>query len=133
MKIIKYLTSLLLAVSPSVNSTPGALFSLREISVYPFVASAERANTIKKQYKRVIPGMMPDTVIEILGEPDEVRVLYAPVVKHPKRIGYTYWYVIRRETLKGSVDERDEVLVRVSFDKNGRVFQIVHWGFDDSD
>lgn len=108
-------------------------FVEREIRKYPFSASAERTTTIRNRYQRVIVGMRPTEVIAILGEPDEIRRLYSASSGTKKHIGYTYWFVIQRAVENGSVNERQEVLVRVSFDLIGLVMNVDHWGFDDAD
>lgn len=69
-------------------------------------------------------------VKSILGEPDEIRLLYGSSTGNEKPVGYTYWYIIRRAVKNGSVNEKQEVLVRVSFDRKGLVTKVDHWGFD---
>jgi hypothetical protein len=100
----------------------------REIVTYPFVATPRRAATIREGFPRVRTGMSPAEVMALLGEPDEIRPLYAPQMKNGKVIGYTHWYVIRRLTKHGSVDEKGEALVRVSFGLDDRVSGIDDWG-----
>ena len=70
-------------------------------------------------------------VKRILGDPDEIRPLYELEIYKPKQIGYTHWYLIQRKIVKGSQNERDEKLVRVSYDLNWTVTHIDHWGFDE--
>ncbi len=129
MNISKFLTPLVFAVTPTVNCADESFFIYREIATYPFEASPERAEIIKSEYKQVMLGMEPNAVMVILGEPDEIRPLYEPVKVHAKHIGYTYWYVIKRATTNGSADDKQEALVRISFDINGRVNHVDHWGF----
>lgn len=107
-------------------------FVEKEINKYPFSASAERSATIRSRYQRVAVGMSPTEVKSILGEPDEIRRLYSASIGNEKHIGYTYWFVIRRAVENGSVNERQEVLVRISFDLKGLVMKVDHWGFDDA-
>jgi hypothetical protein len=107
-------------------------FATKEITSYPFFANPERASTIQTAYVRVVTLMTPAEVKAILGEPDEIRPLYEPAIKNPKVIGHTYWYVIRRRARDGSANEKDESLVRVSFDLADRVSHIDHWGFSKS-
>lgn len=109
-----------------------ATFAEKEITTYPFAASAARATVIRENYPRVAAGMSPADVTAVLGEPDEVRPLYGPTVKAGKKIGYTYWYVIRRAVRHGSVNERQEALVRVSFGLDTRVIAVDHWGIDNA-
>ena len=105
-----------------------ALPSEKSIANYPFVASSERSAQIRNGYLQVIPGMSFKEVAAILGEPDEVRPLYEPIIKQRKVIGYTQWYVIKRRVASGSVNEMQESLVRVSFGLNHRVTKVDAWG-----
>lgn len=116
--------TVILAASTSAFGVPPE----REISSYPFVATHERAVAIRANYVRVTQGMSPAEVAAVLGEADEVRPLYSPQVKSREIIGYTQWYVIRRLIANGSVNDRRESLVRVSFSLNDRVTRIDAWG-----
>ena len=100
----------------------------REIDNYPFQASSNREAIIKLGYRRITIGMTQVQVKAILGEADEIRYLYEPRIKTGKRIGYTHWFVIRRIIKNGSVNERDESLVRVSFNFKYYVTAIDSWG-----
>jgi hypothetical protein len=115
----------------SFNSCAGEVglsFETREITTYPFQASQQRAATIRNGYRRITTGMSARDVKAILGDPDEVRALYEPVIRDGKLIGYTYWYVIRRLVRDGSVNEKKESLVRVSFELDDRVSRVDEWG-----
>jgi hypothetical protein len=112
----------LLAVSMANAGPPtSSLFLSKEIATHPFVASHARAALIRDKHKRITPGMSPMDVKALLGEPDEVRPLYAPVAMNAKQIGHTYGYVISRASKSGSVDGKSEALVRVSFSLGGYV------------
>lgn len=104
----------------------------KEITEYPFIASEERATAIRNNYKHVVVGMTSIDVQRILDDPDEIRPLFEPVAIEGKLIGYTYWYVIRRLTPSGSVDEKKEALVRISFSLEDRVTRIDNWGLVDN-
>ncbi len=104
------------------------IIDTREIEEYPFNASSNRAASIKEGYNRISIGMTPKQVNEILGKPDEIRYLYEPRIKTGKRIGYTHWFVIRRLVKNGSVNDRDESLVRVSYNFEDQVIAIDSWG-----
>jgi hypothetical protein len=104
-----------------------ARFVEKYIAAYPFVAPPERAAAITANYTKIKNGITADQVESVLGVPDEVRPLYEPKLKNGKAIGYTYWYVLRRAREKGSVKEKDESLVRVSFDTNGKVTRVDRW------
>ncbi len=64
----------------------------------------------------------------VLGEPDEIRTLHEPKVKNGKIVGYTHWYIIRRLVKNGSAAQKQESLVRVSFDLDDRVSKVDAWG-----
>lgn len=105
-------------------------FAFRQITSYPFVATPKRAATVTRNFDKIANGMTPGEVKAVLGEPDEVRPLYGPRIKSaagPQRIGHTYWYVLRRARETGSVDEKDESLVRVTFGNDGAVIEVVRW------
>ncbi|MFZ2266965.1 MAG: hypothetical protein WAV95_05235 [Azonexus sp.] len=101
---------------------------MKEINSYPLVAAPERAAKIRDGFLQVRAGMSPAEVMAILGEPDEIHPLYEPRVKSAEVIGCTHWYVIRRLAKHGSVDEKQESLVRVSYSLNDRVSKIDAWG-----
>jgi hypothetical protein len=64
-----------------------------------------------------------------LGDPDDSTALYQPVIKNPKQIGYSHWYLIQRLAGVGSAAEMAEQLVVVRFDLEMKVSRIDHWGF----
>jgi outer membrane protein assembly factor BamE (lipoprotein component of BamABCDE complex) len=129
MKIRAISTLLMFALAALSAIAAESSFSPKEITAYPFAASPERAAAIQEKYNRVRVSMFPADVKAILGEPDEVRPLYETTTRNAKQIGYTYWYIVRRVTPSGSVNEKQEILVRISFDLNGRVTHVDHWGF----
>ena len=98
---------------------------------YPYVASPARANKIKSEYKKVMVGMDAKEVIGILGQPDETHPLYEPKIYKPNQIGFTHLYLIQRMKENGSVDEKKEILVRVSYDLQWQVKALHHWGFNE--
>ncbi len=97
---------------------------------YPYDASKERAQQIKDNYEKIQPGMTAQQVKSLLGEPDEIWPLYEPKPLESKQIGYTHWFLIQRRTDKGSEKDKDEKLVRISYDLNWKVLRVDHWGFD---
>lgn len=126
-------STLMIVYFTAISAMASELFFVeREIKKYPFSASSERSEAIRSRYQRVEDGMSPAEVISILGEPDEIRRLYSASLGTKKHIGYTYWFVIQRAVELGSVNERQEVLVRVRFDLEGHVMNVDHWGFDDA-
>ena len=102
----------------------------RQIS-YPYFATSERSNQIENNYKKIEIGMTPQEIKSLLGEPDEMHPLYEAKILNAKQIGHTQWFLIQRRTDKGSVKDKDEKLVRVSYDLNWKVIVVDHWGFDE--
>lgn len=98
--------------------------------VYPYFAKETRETRIRSRFREISSGMSTEQVKMILGDPDQIKNLFEPKVKSPRRIGQTYWYLIQRLSDSGSVEEKDEKLVRVSFDLNGVVTGVDHWGFE---
>ncbi|MDH5258343.1 MAG: hypothetical protein OEX07_10045 [Gammaproteobacteria bacterium] len=94
---------------------------------YPYFASPERAKSIQEGYKIIKIGMELNEVKEILGEPDEIQDLYEPKIKKPKKIGFTYWYIIQRTKRTGSQNKKNETLVRISFGLSGQVVKVDRW------
>ena len=103
--------------------------SAEAVVEYPYNASPERAELINSQFTNIKVGDSIDQVLLSLPNPDEVRDLYGAQKLRPKVIGKPYWYLIQRKVESGSVNERDKKLVRVSFNLQGIVTKIDHWGF----
>ena len=95
---------------------------------YPYIANDARANLIKTQYETIRLGDSELTVLDKLPNPDETRDLYEPKIYNPKITGKTYFYIIQRMVESGSVNEQNEKLVRVTFNLDGRVTRVDHWG-----
>ena len=95
--------------------------------VYPYHATVERRTSINKGFLKIKQGLTVREVVSILGEPDEIHELYEPKIKNGKKIGFTYWYLIQRIQPNGSHIEKNEKLVRVSFNLNGKVTEVVRW------
>lgn len=121
------LLALLLSVAGMASGMSG---DERVIATYPHIAGPERSAAIRAGYVRIKPGMSSAEVRGILGEPDEIRPLYAPMAKHPQAIGQTSWYVLQRLVEHGSQSERQESAVRVSFDLQGIVTAVDAWGLE---
>lgn len=100
------------------------------IAAYPHITGPERSAAIRAGYAKIKPGMSSAEVRAVLGEPDEVRPLYAPMAKKPDAIGQTCWYVLRRLAAHGSQRERQESVVRVSFDLDDVVTGVDVWGLE---
>ncbi len=121
------LLALLLSVAGMASGMSG---DERVIATYPHIAGPERSAAIRAGYVRIKPGMSSAEVRGILGEPDEIRPLYAPMAKHPQAIGQTNWYVLQRLVEHGSQSERQESAVRVSFDLQGVVTAVDALGLE---
>ena len=119
-----------LAIISSILIASSLLLAQDKTISYTYYASNQRATRIKNNYLKVETGMTLQQVKAILGEPDETLPLYEPKIKNPKQIGHTAWYLIQRKTDNGSVNDKDEKLVRLSYDLNWKVSGIDHWGFD---
>lgn len=102
----------------------------KTIEHYPFVASVARSERIFAGYRQVKPGMSVSEVNALLGEADEIRALFSPTSKNAKPIGHTRWYVLRRLTDNGSANDKQEAVVRVSFNLQGRVSAVDTWGLE---
>ena len=96
---------------------------------YPYRATTDRAETISSEYKKINIGMSAKETIEILGTPDLTKPLIEAKIKNANQIGFTHWYLIQRLQENGSVNEKQEKLVRVSYDLNWKVIAIDNWGF----
>lgn len=99
----------------------------KAIGSYPFRASPERVDAIRRGQSHVVVGGTPSSVVAALGEPDEVMPLYEPKHNATKVIGYTYWYVIQRRVRSGSVLERQESALRIAFSLDHKVSAIDAW------
>ena len=126
-RLVHGVLAALLSVGGMVSGMSG---DERVIATYPHIAGPERSAAIRAGYVRITPGMLSAEVRDILGEPDEIRPLYAPMAKQPKAIGQTCWYVLRRLAEHGSQSERQESAVRVSFDLQGVVTAVDAWGLE---
>jgi hypothetical protein len=129
---MKYFYIFILAIALSVNLA----FAQNDVAeklikTYPYYASKLRASEIKDKYRKIQEGMTSKQVMQLLGEPDEISPLYEPKILEPKQIGYTHWYLIQRKTDKGSQNDRDEKLVRISYDLHWVVMIVNHWGFEE--
>ena len=103
-------------------------FRPKEISAYPFISPPDKIAVIQSRYKEILKGMTAAQVKSILGEPDEVKPTFEPRIWNAKQTGYLYIYVTRRLVKNGSVNERQESLIRVTFDFNGLVVKVHQWG-----
>lgn len=98
---------------------------------YPYIASSDRATLIKNGYNKIKEGDTKSSVLNILNEPDEIHELYEPIKYKPNVIGITYWYIVQRITNSGSENDKNEILVRVTFGLNEKVTKIDRMGFNE--
>ena len=96
---------------------------------YPYIATSERASLIQNEYHKINKGDSISTVLRLLNEPDEIQALYEPQIYKPNVTGKTYWYIIQRISNTGSVNEKNDILVRITFDLNENVVNVHHRGF----
>ena len=100
---------------------------------YPYVTPPERQAEIVSGMDKIKTGMTPAKVEAILGKTDLVHDLFNRGMKDSSPIGYTWWYILQRKTDTGSFAEREEKLVRVSFDLRDTVTKVDFWGIDKPD
>ena len=100
-----------------------------EPPTYPYLATAQRQAQILDGFEEIKPGMSPSDVTAFLGQPDEIRSLLDHI-KNSEPVGYTWWFIIERKAESGSVDEKAEKLVRVTFDLTDEVTHIDSWGIE---
>jgi len=98
---------------------------------YPYVAPPERQAEIRNGMAKLTIGMTPADVEALMGKPDEVHELYDRI-KNAKPVGYTWWFIIQRKADSGSVAEKAEKLVRVSFNLKDTVTRVDWWGMEDA-
>jgi len=125
--VVVILVLALMSALPTAAATEGA--TELALHQYPYVATAERAARLRQNFVKVRPGMTAAEVVSLLGEPEELRPLYEPKVKSPRRIGTTSWYILERRKPSGSVVEKGEKLIRVTFGLDQVVTAVAHWGF----
>ena len=111
-------------------TTPFNAFSQDTSMSYPYIASEERQEFIKENYKKIQINQTEQEVKQILGTPDEILLLYEPKIKKPEKIGFTFWYILQRLKENGSQNEKAEKLVRISFNIDGKVTAIDQWGLE---
>ena len=96
-------------------------------NIYPYYATPERASIIERGFFKIKPGITVNEVINVMGKPNEIRDLYESISKNSKKIGFTYWYLIQRIQDSGSQNDKNEKLVRVSFNLKGEVIGVDKW------
>ncbi len=86
---------------------------ITRIKSYPYYASTQRTQIIIENHDKIQKEMNSKDLLNIMGEPDEIRPLYEPKHNPPRKpVGTTWWYIIQRKQENGSVIDKDEKLVR---------------------
>lgn len=98
---------------------------------YPYHASPEKEKNIIENAKKVLNGMSSENVKKVLGEPDEINQTYSTPeeMRSKSPSGFSYIYLIQRMKELGTISQRNERLLRVYFDKDGRVSRTERIGF----
>ena len=94
----------------------------RKVS-YPYRASDERIHRIDSGAKKILLGTPEEDVIKKLGDPDEINFTLDKN-NWRKKIGYSFVYLKQRNQEYGSLIKKNEKLVRIHFDLEGRVKRV---------
>ena len=97
------------------------------ISSYPHNMKTSRVKTIRHGVSGVSVGDSRLDVEKMIGAPDELKHLYAPN-SPATQIGYTCWYVIKRDMKSGSVNQKNEDVIRLTYDFSNNLTSIDFWG-----
>lgn len=124
-----FLFSALLAIS-FLTACETGVYSGSSIK-YPYHANSEKEKSIIENAKKILNGMSSESVKNILGGPDETNQTYNTPEEMRSRSpsGFSYIYLIQRMKEFGTISERNEKLLRVYFDKDGRVSRTERIGF----
>ena len=76
--------------------------------------------------KKIKIGMLSSEVRKIMGKPDEVNDIYFRI-KNSKKTGFSYIYLLQRKKEKGSINEKDEKLIRFIFGNDDKLIKIDKW------
>ena len=90
---------------------------------YPYLANNDRVLQIEGGVKHVTSGSSKSEAVMSMGKPDEVNETQDKN-NWTKRIGYSFVYLVRRDRENGSVNEKNEKLVRVHFNQEDIVTRI---------
>lgn len=96
---------------------------------YPYEAEPARRSLILGNCSKIKEGMTSAELRALMGSPDEIQPLYEPVMKNPRRIGTTYFYVVSRPEPNAPLGACKEVLVRMNMDE--LVTEVVLIGIDE--
>ena len=98
----------------------------KELS-YPYYASEKREKVISDNMNKLEKGMRENQVIELMSSPDEVNLTYKSIKSKSEDnvIGFSMVYLLRRNIETGSVNEKEEKLIRIHFDGSG----VLLWSF----
>lgn len=93
---------------------------------YPFIANPQRKEEILSGEKKIRIEMTLYEVVKIMGEPDEINNVYVGI-KSYKEIGFSYVYLLQRKKENGSINEKDEKLIRLIFGNDKKLIRIDKW------
>lgn len=93
-----------------------------KIMKYPYVADAQKEERILSNCNSLKRGMTKYEVIQLLGQPDEIKNTYDRF-KLSEKIGESLVFVLRRDSLSGSLNEKNEKLIRLHFDNAEKLYQ----------
>ncbi len=90
---------------------------------YPYKADRERVEQIDRGVIRVRVGTSSDEVIRRMGNPDEINDTLDKD-NWDKKVGFSFVYIKQRDKACGSVEEKNEDLIRIHFNKKKEVTRI---------
>lgn len=94
---------------------------------YPFEASQADKSVAFATLPLIEVGQPINSACKLLGQADEIRVLYEPKAYKPKAVGFTYWYVYRRgQTANHQTDQ----VIRISTDNQLTITKVDSWGYE---
>lgn len=126
MRLAKSLVLLAVALSlagactsekPDENVVDG-IYVIKEL---PYNANPVRRSRIHTGRPKLREGMDPDTVIAIMGAPNEV---IDNLDEEQNKVGFHYTYVVQRMQDFGSDLDRAEILFKVNFDSSNKLTTI---------
>ncbi|MDO5970244.1 hypothetical protein Q4Q35_10535 [Flavivirga aquimarina] len=98
----------------------------------PYNASGKRVKVILDNMNKLKKGMAVKQVIELLTAPDEVNLTYKLVKSKSEEntIGFSLVYILKRRIETGSINEKDEKLLRIHFNDSKKLIWAYAIGID---
>lgn len=99
---------------------------------YPYCASEKRSMIILNNMNTLKKGMTKEEVINLMNQPDEANLTH----KYKKSesdnvIGFSLVYILKRDIYSGSVNEKNEQLLRIYFDNAEKLIWSYASGIDE--